>query len=246
MESTEATNPKAYARLTGACYLGLGVAGIFGGFLAIAAQVVPGDPVATAQNLALNGGMVRAGILAWMLTLVLDVVVAWGLYVLTRPADTRLSVLMAWLRLVYVAVHAGAAANLARALRYAEGGGHLEAFGTDQLAALASDALLAHRTGFEIALLFFGLHLGLLAVLLWRSGFMPKLIAALLCASSAAYLVNAVAFLGLATYDRYAALLLGLVSVLAIVAELALAGYLLAVGIRTEPWLRADEKRRTA
>ena len=222
---------KRYARLAGLSYLLLAAGGVFGGFVAIASQVVPGDPMATAANIEGAGRLYRLGVLAWVVTLIFDLIVAWALTIVTAPAAPRLAVLAGLCRTVYVAVHAAVAGNLAAAQRYAEGEGALSAFPPDQLAALANDALLHHKTGFEISLVFFGLHLILIGVLMMRARYLPSWIGVLVAISGLVYLVDAGAWLVLDDYDAYAMPLVAAVSITAIVAELALAFYLVIVGV---------------
>lgn len=223
------TKAKQYARLAGLAYLLLASAGIFGGFIAISSQVVPGDPVATAVNIAQAGLLFRLGVAAWVLTILLDVIVAWALFVVLQPAGPRLSVLAAWFRLIYVAIHGAGITHLALAQKLA--GQDAGSFSMEQLAALTSQALITHKTTFEIALVFFGLHLILVAWLMFTSGYMPKLIAALLVVSGAAYVIDGMAYLLMADYDAHATFFIALVSIPAVIAELALTFWLLIAGV---------------
>src|ERR687897_1443287 len=74
--------------------------------------VVPTDAAATVENIIASEGLFRIGIAAFLIVIMLDVVVAWALYVLLRPVNEALAVLVAWLRLVYTAIFALAVANL--------------------------------------------------------------------------------------------------------------------------------------
>lgn len=225
---------KACARLGGLSYVMLAAGGIFGGFIAIASQVVPGDAPATAVNISEAGALYRYGVLAWVITIVLDLVVAWALYVVTRPAGSQLPLLMAWSRVVYIAIHGAAITQLALAQKFASGANFLSVFSIDQLAAFTSLALVAHKTGFQIALIFFGLHLVLLAVLMVRAPYLPSLVGVLVAISGLVYVGDAIAYIGMADYDAYAGYFVAAVSIAAIVAELGLAGFLLLVGVGTK------------
>lgn len=222
---------KAHARLAGVCYFLLAAGGIFGGFVAIASQLVAGDPMATAVNIAEAGRFYRLGVLAWVATLVFDLVVAWALTIVVWAAAPRLAALMGLFRVVYVAVHAAAAANLAAAQRHAEALAGPSPFTPAQLAAFANEALSAHKTGFEIALAFFGLHLILLGALMLRARYLPGWIGVLLAVSGLVYLIDSGAWLVLDDYEAYAVPLVAAVSVTAVIAELSLAFYLVIVGV---------------
>lgn len=222
---------KAFGRLAGWSYLLLAVCGVFGGFVAIASQVVPGDATATAENIQDAGLHYRLGIIAWSATIILDVVVAWAIYQVTLAAGPALAMVTGWFRLAYVAVHGAAISHLALAQKYAAGEGFLAVMPREQLAALASASLVAHKTGFEIALAFFGVHLLLLGAIFLRAKYLPGWIGVLIGISGAVYICNAVVFLALADYDVVAQIMVAIVSVTAVIAELSLALYLIVRGV---------------
>ncbi len=56
------------------------------GFAAFESLVVPADAATTARNIADNELLFRAVICGFLIVVVLDVVVAWALYVFLRPA----------------------------------------------------------------------------------------------------------------------------------------------------------------
>ena len=80
----------------------------FAHFGVLQALVVPADATATVNNIIASEGLFRAGIAAFLIVIMLDVVVAWALYVLLRPVNPTLALLEAWLRLAFAAVFASA------------------------------------------------------------------------------------------------------------------------------------------
>jgi hypothetical protein len=66
-------------------------------------MITPSDGPATAAEIV-AGGTLRLGVLAWLLVVVLDVVIAWALYRVFRPVSPAGSMLTAVFRLVYAAV----------------------------------------------------------------------------------------------------------------------------------------------
>src|SRR5437667_8560598 len=58
----------------------------------------------TTRNIVANGQLFGVAILCNLVTLILDVVIAWPLYVLLVPVNRSLSLLTAWFRLVCTAV----------------------------------------------------------------------------------------------------------------------------------------------
>ncbi|GAA0932867.1 DUF4386 domain-containing protein [Virgisporangium aurantiacum] len=88
--------------------------------------------------------------------------------------------------------------------------------------------LEAFRTGFSLALVFFGVHLALLGYLLHRSGLVPRVLGALVGVSGVAYLIDS--FGSLLTTGYGGALAGGLI-LLMLVGELGLVGWLLVRGV---------------
>ena len=84
----------------------------FAQFGVLQTLIVPADAAATTNNIAASAGLFRAAIAAFLLVAILDVVVAWALYVLLRPVNEGLALLVGWLRVVYAAVFAYALVNL--------------------------------------------------------------------------------------------------------------------------------------
>ena len=95
------------ALIAGTGLLVMFFAAIFANFFVIEGLIVPGDAETTLSNIMANQLLFRFGIVSFLIVLICDVVVAWALYVFFRPASTSLSVLAAWLRLVYTAVFLG-------------------------------------------------------------------------------------------------------------------------------------------
>ncbi len=80
----------------------------------------------------------------------------------------------------------------------------MTAFGKDQLYAQVLLSANAFIDGWTIGYVFFSLHLFLPGYLVWRAGFIPRLLGVLLIVSSFTYLVDNVAELLLTTYENYA------------------------------------------
>jgi hypothetical protein len=121
---------------------------------------------------------------------VLDVIVAWGLYVLLEPVSKNLALLAAWFRLVYAAVFAIALNPLLGVLQLLEGKTYLQAFETNQLHAQVMLSLSAFKSGWDLALVIFGFHLVVLGYLAFKSGFIPKWLGFLLEIAAIGYLAD--------------------------------------------------------
>ena len=210
-------------RRSAALWAGLGYAALF--VLAILANfgvrtrlVDPDDPAATLGNLAANESLVRLSMAAFALVFVIDIVVAWALYVVLSPEGPRRSLLAAWLRLGYTVLLGVAVTFMFLALELATtDSGALEPAARETGVMLALDAF---DITWLVGLLAFGAHLIIVGriLLTWRGG--PRMLGAVLAVAGAAYIADTLAHLVLVDYARYADILLAMVAVPSVVAEL--------------------------
>jgi hypothetical protein len=166
----------------------------FANFYVLQGLTVPGDAAATFDKIAAGQALLRAGIATFLIVAVLDVVVAWALYYLLKPVDRSLSLLAAWLRVVYAAILGVALGSLMQVLQLVSGDGLLKAFQADQLHAQVVLALGAFDRAWMLGLVLFGLHLLLLGYLAFRSDLTPRVLlqvlGILLIIAAAGYLVD--------------------------------------------------------
>ncbi len=152
--------------------------------------VVPADAAATVENITASEGLFRAGIAAFLIVIMLDIVVAWSLYVLLRPVNRTLALLEAWLRLAFAAVFASALVNLLDVVQLV-GGAELSTLQPEQLQAQVMSSIASFDNGWAgIALAIFGLHLLGLGYLLFRSAHFPGFLGVLVIISGGGYLAD--------------------------------------------------------
>ena len=152
--------------------------------------VVPADAAATVENITASEGLFRAGIAAFLIVIMLDVVVAWALYVLLRPVNPTLALLTAWLRLVFAAVFAYALVNLLDVAQLV-GGAQRSTLQPEQLQARVMSSIASFDNGWTgIALAIFGLHLFGLGYLLFRSAHFPRFLGVLVVIAGGGYLAD--------------------------------------------------------
>lgn len=152
----------------------------FGYFAAVEGLVTPGDAAQTARDITASEGLFRLGIVSLFLVIVLDVVVAWGLYRVFNPVSHSLSLLAAWLRIVFAGVFMVAISQLVGVPRLLGNDDYLAVFGADQLQAQVLLRFSAFTDIWDAGLLLFGLHLLVIGYLAYRSGYVPKLLGVLL------------------------------------------------------------------
>ncbi|MGE5375138.1 MAG: DUF4386 domain-containing protein [Bacteroidota bacterium] len=110
---------------------------------------------------------------------ILDVVVAWALYILFAPVNKTLSAIAAWMRVIYALIFMFAISKLFLAL---------QAITAD--ATQAMSYLKAFQSIWDMALILFGFHLLVLGYLAFVSGYVPKWLGVFLLLASAGYIVD--------------------------------------------------------
>lgn len=211
------------ALIAGAGYVALFVLAIFANFMVIEGLVVASDPAATLAALEADRGLLRLGVVAFLAIAVLDVVVAWALHVLLRPVAPDRSLLAAWLRVVYGGLLAVALASLLRADALV---GQVAALG-DRAATEVGIALTTFDLMWQVGLVFFGLHLIVVASLLVGGSRARGVLRVLLGLAGAAYVIDAVLQVGMTDYASIAGVLLPAVAIPSVLGEGWLAGWLL-------------------
>jgi len=222
------------AIVTGVALLIMAVAAVFATDLVLERLVVPGDAAATTSNIRASEMLFRTGIFGWLIILICDVLAAWGLYVFLKPVDRSLSLLMAWFRLVYVAILGTALLNLVIVLLLVSGDDYLAGLGVDQLQGHVLLFLNAFGAMWSIGLAVFGFHILVLGYLVLKSGYIPKVLGVLLLIAFFGYLITNSANLLSPKYESYRAMIEWPFLVPMVVGELGLGLWLLFKGARVQ------------
>jgi len=156
-------------------------------FIVIQGLIDPENAAKTFSKLSANSGQFRLGILLFMIVAILDVVVAWALYIFLRPVNRHLSLLAAWFRIIYATMLLVALTSLVHALQLLSGPTHLEAFTRGQLESLVMLSISAFNQSWNFSLIIFGLHLLVLAYLFFKAGYLKKILGILLFISAFGY-----------------------------------------------------------
>ena len=223
----DAVPTRSVALIAGASLLILAVLAAFAQFGVLQALIVPADAAATVDNLVASDGLFRAGIFAFLIVILLDVVVAWALYVLLRPAHASVALLAGWLRLAYAAVFAIAVANLLDVAQLL-GGSQGPAIAAEQLQAQVTASIASFNGGWDIGLAIFGLHLLGIGFLLWKSAHFPRFLGVLVVIAGGGYLADSFGTILVSDYSLT-------ISVFTFVGEALLIPWLLWKAIRGFP-----------
>src|SRR5215213_989149 len=194
---TAETSPLVRARVAGALYL---FANIFAPFTLLylpSRFIVRGDAAATASNIVASQSLFRFGIVGNLFTFIANIFLALALYQLLKVVNKKVASLMVILFLVGVPIAMLNEVPQLAVLQLLSGAGYLKAYPTDQLQALAYLLLRLHDQGLLIAHIFFGLWLCPMGYLVFKSGFIPRIVGVLLVVACLGYVVQSfAAFLG--------------------------------------------------
>ena len=228
------TSPQTFARVGGMLYLFIIVAALFGEVFVRGSLIVPHDPAATANNILGSEMLFRVGLAGEMLTCVCDVVLAMILYVLLRPVHRNLALLATFFRLTFVGIYSVAKLFEIAALAALGGADYLKAFEPQQLHDLAYVLLRVHSLGYGASLLFFGFCCVVFGYLIHQSGYLPRILGALLVIGGVGYVVFSLAqMLAPAFAAKY---LFPWIMLPAFPAELGLALWLMVKGVHVLKW----------
>jgi hypothetical protein len=171
--------PALAAIVAGAGLLAMAIIAALANFGALENLIVRGNAAANAENLIRSADLFRLGAFGLITVAILDILVAWGLYIVFRGINRDLSLLAAWFRLAYGGVFLFSIMHLFTAVRTAP---------EDPAAAL--DLIGRFDESWQAGLIVFGIHLIFLEVLLWRTGGFSGLVALLLALAGAGYVID--------------------------------------------------------
>ena len=154
--------------------------------------VVSYDAATTAKNIAENESLFIWGIFAYFITFLVDIVLAWSLYILLKPVGKYLSLFAGILKLTYSIIALVALNNLVTALRLITTPDYLKVFGQDQINSLAMLYIRAFKNHWYFGLIIFGLHLLLVGALIYKSKYIPKIFGILICITGLGYLLTSI------------------------------------------------------
>ena len=170
--STTETSPLIRARVAGALYLSLLPLGLFG---------------------TLYSGASRPGIVSALLVQIVNIFVVLALYQLLKPVNKNMAALMVIFLLLGVPIAMLNELNQFAVLLLSSGADYLRGFTANQLHALVLLFLHLHDYGIDIAGIFWGLWLFPMGYLVFKSGFLPRILGILLMIGCVGYLIQSFA-----------------------------------------------------
>jgi len=183
----------------------------------------PSDVAKTVSNIRENIGIFRIGIVLFLIVALLDILVAWALYIFLSQQNKSLSLLTAWLRVVYASILCVVIINLINVLQLLNGADYLSVFSESQLQTQIMLSLNIFNKGWEFGLIVFGFHLLLLGYLILKAGYMRKLFGILILLAALGYIIDGFGKLLFSNYSIS-------ISMFTFIGEVILIFWLLIVG----------------
>jgi hypothetical protein len=182
------------ARVAGILYLLVAVFGAFGIIYVPSSLIVLGDMSATARNIVASESLFRLGIVSALVTQVIQIALVLVLYQLLKPVNRNYALLMVVLILVAVPIAMLGELNHVAALILLTSVDSLTGFTPPQIHDLASLLLDLREHAINIAQIFWGLWLFPMGYLIFKSGYIPRILGILLMIGCAGYLIDWVLF----------------------------------------------------
>ncbi len=213
-------SPLVLARVTGLLYLLLLPLGILG--MAVSSGlVVPGDAATTAKNILASESLFRLSIVIALLVQIINIFVVLALYQVLKPVNKNMAWLMVLFLLLGVPIAMLNELNQLAVL--------LVLHGASQLQVLMPLFLDLHQLGISIAGIFWGLWLFPMGYLVFKSGYLPRILGVLLIIGCFGYLIDSFAVFLIPNYKAS-------IAMFTFWGEVLLPLWLLIKGVNIDQW----------
>lgn len=220
---------KTTARVAGLMYLLVIVFGVFSEMFVRGTLIETGNAAATVNNIV-NGTMLfRLGFVSDLIMMVCYLMLAYTFYVLLKPVNNNTALLFLLTTIVSVAILCLNMLNHYAPLIILTGNDWHTILGSEHLQAQVMFYLELHKTGYNIAQIFFGLWLVPLGILVYRSGYFPKFMGVLLIIACVAMLVDFFTFF---LFPDYLKIVNAITAAPAVVPEILFCLWLLIMGAK--------------
>jgi hypothetical protein len=182
------------ARIAGSLYFIYIVIHVFADVLGRSRIIVYGDAAATAENILASVWQFRIGFMLDLFAAILFLLTAWALYRLLKPVNENFALLFLLLNLGGVAVQCASDLFLPVSQLILSGSDFIKVFQSDQLQALVMSLLYLYKNGFMIAQVFYGAWLFPLGYLVFKSGFLPRILGIVLMIHCCTWLMTSLQY----------------------------------------------------
>jgi len=217
MSTTTIKHPRALARIAGVFYLVITACALFA-YLHVRGQVIDVDDLAqTAANLIAHEQLYRFGFAAALIVVICNLPMGFILCELLKVVNVHLARLAL---LFIIASTTLEAVNLSNYIAPLLAAGEAQA--------LARGPIRMWSYAFSVSLTFFGVYCALLGILVFRSGFFPRILGVLMIVAGVTYWVNA--------FRLFLALPIPYVEWMTFIGEQSMTAWLLVVGLNEAKW----------
>ncbi len=221
--------PQRTARIAGLLYILIALISPIGILLIPSRLINWEDATATANNIMSSILLYRFGLMADAITILLEIVLLVLLFLLFKPVSHSLSLIAAFSRLSMTIIQSVNLLVGCIVLVLISGAGFLAAFDSNQLNSLIMLCLKTRDYGIYVWQIFFAFHLIFLGYLVFKSGYLPKLLGILLMLGCFGYLFDSIQHLLLDT--RLIEVSAAVFLTIGVIGELSLALWLLIKGV---------------
>jgi hypothetical protein len=186
-------SPQKTARVAAFVFLTIFILGMSTELFIRPGMIVPGDAAATVRNIAASEALFRLSLVSDLIRQALLMLLPLILYKLLKPVNKTIAALMVIFYLVCVPISLLNELNHLAVLLLSSGAGYLTAFKADQMNALVMFFIDLRIYGTFITQ-FFSFWVILLGYLVFKSGFLPRILGILLMLGGLCYTVLAVLF----------------------------------------------------
>ena len=228
MTTKDKMDPNKTARVAGLLYLLVAVCGIFSMMYGPSSLVVAGDAATTVKNIMASESLFRSAFMSDLIGQTVHILLVVALYKLLKLVNKNHAVFMVIFGLVGVPIAMLNMLNQFAALLLMSGADYLTAFTANQLQALVMFFLDLQAHGVYIAFIPWGIWLFPLGYLVFKSGYIPKILGILLIIGCFGYLIDFVTLLFIPNFVE--------IRFFTFIGELLLPLWLLIKGVNVEQW----------
>ena len=199
--TTEFSNKKI-ARIAGLLYLGVVLTGVFSLMYVPSKLIVSDNASLTYQNITSYESLFRLGIVSGLLCYIFFLFLPLVLYKLLKPVNENFAKLMAFLAVLSVPLFFLNVQNEFTVLSLVNSTNKHFGFSAEQIQSQVMLYLDHYDNGMRIVHIFSGLWLFPFGYLVFKSGFLPKILGVLLMLGCFGYLINFVGHTLIPTYSK--------------------------------------------
>ena len=189
------------ARIAGLMYLIFIITSILADLLG---HIGFGDVTAIANTIVTNIFQFQLGFIISLFSAIFFFLAAWFLYKVLKTVNKNVALLFLLLNLGGVIIHCISTLNLISAMVILNGTSYLQVIPVDQLQAQGMLFIEIYKNGFNISQIFYGAWVFPLGYLIYKSGFLPKILGILLMIDCFAILTYFLQFILLPDYSLIA------------------------------------------